>query len=95
VPISWRPLHFAGLSPATARRDTIAKPRRDLSALDDLLLRFAALADDSEPVRHVRGVALAVAMEWLIRLQDGPAKDRALCKLSEAAELACEAAAGA
>lgn len=58
--------------------------------LDDILRRFATLADDDQPVRHIRGVALAVAQDWLVRLPPGPAKDKALDTLEEAAELACE-----
>ncbi|WP_329521143.1 hypothetical protein [Spirillospora sp. NBC_01491] len=59
--------------------------------LDDVMLRFAALADDARPVRHVRGTALAVGMDWLIRLPPGPRKERALIALAAAADLACEA----
>lgn len=62
--------------------------------LNDILARYAALADDTGPVRHVRGVVLAVAEDWLIRLPAGKAKTAALDRLEEAAELACEALTG-
>lgn len=55
------------------------------------MVRFAALADEPEPVRHVRGTALAVAQDWLIRLPAGEVKDAAIERLGEAAELACKA----
>lgn len=56
--------------------------------LDDVLAQFAALADDSAPVRHIRGTALAVAQDWLIRLPDGPGKAKAIDALADAADLA-------
>lgn len=62
--------------------------------LNDLLFRFAALADEPEPVRDVRGITLAVAQYWLIKLPDSPSKVEALDYLSLAREAACKAAAG-
>jgi hypothetical protein len=58
--------------------------------------RFAALDDDhdQEQARHVRGTALAVAQDWLVRLPDGPLKDLAIDALEEAARLARAACAG-
>lgn len=71
----------------------LSSGRRPITTLDDVLCRFASLADDgdAEQVRHVRGTALAVGMEWLIRLPAGPMRDKALSALADAADLACEA----
>jgi len=49
-----------------------------IAALDDILTRFAALAEEPEPVRSVRGPVLALAQDWLIRLPDGAARELAL-----------------
>lgn len=67
--------------------------RRPISTLEDVMFRFAALADDghSEASRHVRGTALALGMEWLIHLPAGSARDKALDALADAADLACAA----
>jgi hypothetical protein len=67
--------------------------RPSITTLDDVFARFAVLADDghAEPVRHVRGTALALGMDWLIRLPAGPARDKALDALLDATELACAA----
>lgn len=46
---------------------------------------------DSPATQHVRGTALAVAQDWLIRLPDGPEKQQAIDFLDMAAVLACEA----
>lgn len=62
-----------------------------IAALDDILTRFAALVDEPEPVRTVRGTALALAEHWLIVLPDGAAKTAALDRLAEATDLACQA----
>lgn len=59
--------------------------------LAELSARFAGLADVPEPHRQVRGVILAVAQDWLVRLEDGPAKSKAIDTLLHAADLACEA----
>lgn len=40
---------------------------------------------------HVRGTVLAVGMDWLIRVPAGKARDDAIERLVEAAELACTA----
>lgn len=55
--------------------------------------RFAALSDMEQPAEHahIRGTCLAVGMEWVVRLPAGKAKDAALERLAEAAELACSA----
>lgn len=55
--------------------------------------RFAALSDLRQPAEHahVRGTCLAVGMEWLVHLPAGKAKDAALERLAEAAEMACAA----
>ena len=61
--------------------------------LDDVMHRFAALSDMGQPPEHahVRGTVLAVGMEWVIHLPESKAKDDALERLAEAAELACAA----
>lgn len=59
--------------------------------LDDLLRRFVLLADTTEPARTIRGTALAVAQDWLVRLPAGPATDQAIDCLGQAADRACEA----
>lgn len=61
--------------------------------LDDVMRRLAALSDMCQPPEHahVRGTVLAVGMEWVIRLPECKAKDAALERLAEAAELACAA----
>lgn len=55
--------------------------------------RLAALSDMAQPPEHafVRGTVLAVGLEWVIRLPAGKAKDDAIERLVEAAELACAA----
>jgi len=55
--------------------------------------RLAALSDLGQPPEHahVRGTVLAVGMEWVVNLPDSAAKDAALERLAEAAELACAA----
>lgn len=58
---------------------------------DELLLRFAGLPDDG-PARRVRGVALAVALEWAALLPPGGSADLAQEQLLLAAETACTAA---
>jgi hypothetical protein len=67
--------------------------RPPITTLDDVLARFAALADDghAKQVQHVRGTALALGMEWLIHLPAGPSRDKALDALADAADLACVA----
>lgn len=62
-----------------------------IRTLDDLLREFAALADESEPVRSVRGMVLAVAECWLVGIPAGPRRDRAMERLADAAELAVDA----
>ena len=60
--------------------------------LEDLLSRFAALSDMQHAEHtHVRGTVLAVGMDWLIRVPAGKARDDAIGRLVEAAELACAA----
>jgi hypothetical protein len=59
--------------------------------LDEILVRFAALAEEPEPVRSVRGPVLALAQDWLIRLPDGDHKKRALHYLEQAGAAACDA----
>lgn len=63
-----------------------------LITLDDLMRMLAPLTPE-EPREHVvvRGPVFAVGMEWLVRLPAGKAKDAALERLAEAAELACAA----
>lgn len=54
--------------------------------------RFAALSDMQQTEHaHVRGTVLAVGMDWVVRLPAGKARDAALERLAEAAELACAA----
>lgn len=86
------------LSGVTDKLD--AHPRRPsrpktgpLIELRDVHERFAALSTSTEPepVRTMRGVGLAVAEHWLIRLPAGPARDKALAALSDAVDLAAEA----
>lgn len=60
-------------------------------SLAELRSRLAGLADVPEDERLVRGMTLALAEGWVIRLPDGRAKERALFHLLEAAEAACEA----
>lgn len=61
--------------------------------LDDILHRFAPLAEEEpEPARTVRGTLYAVALDWLHRLPEGPARDKAFDSLEETARLAVEAA---
>lgn len=57
------------------------------------MTRFGALAGAGAPPEHahVRGTVLAVGMDWLLRIPAGPARDAALERLAEAAELACAA----
>ena len=62
-----------------------------IAALDDIFARFAALVDEPEPARSVRGPLLAVAQDWLIRLPEGTAKELALWHLERAGEAACDA----
>lgn len=57
---------------------------------DELLLRFAALPDEG-PARHVRGVALAAALEFHDLLPETKLADLAIDQLLLAADLACEA----
>lgn len=61
--------------------------------LRDVHARFAALStsQEPEPVRTVRGIALAVAEEWLTRLPAGPTRDQALAALGDAVDLAVKA----
>lgn len=69
-------------------------PRRNpITTLDDVLSRFAPLADDGdvEQVRLVRGTGLAVGMDWLSRLPAGPPREKALAALADAIDLACAA----
>lgn len=82
-------IHLPNIRPCPATPEGAA-----IAALDDLLARFAPLAVEPEPVRTVRGTALALAEFWLIRLPEGPAKTKALDALDEAAGHAVEAAAG-
>lgn len=57
-----------------------------------MLRRFAALSDMQRVEHaHVRGTVLAVGMDWLIRVPAGKARDDAIERLVEAAELACTA----
>jgi hypothetical protein len=60
--------------------------------LADVCERFAGLSDVPKEHREIRGVILAVAQDWLVRLEDGPAKDEAIDHLFQAAELACKVA---
>ena len=54
--------------------------------------RFAALSDMQQAEHaHVRGTVLAVGLDWVVRLPAGKARDAALERLAEAAELACAA----
>jgi hypothetical protein len=62
-----------------------------VAALDDILARFAALAEEPEPVRSVRGPLLAMAQDWLVRLPEGEPKRRALDYLELAGAAACDA----
>lgn len=63
-----------------------------LITLDDLMRMLAPLTPE-EPREHVvvRGPVFAVGMDWLVRLPAGKAKDAAIERLAEAAELACAA----
>jgi hypothetical protein len=59
--------------------------------LTDVNARFAGLVDVPRGHQQVRGVGLAVAQDWLLRIPDGPAKDKAIDALFHAVDLACEA----
>lgn len=65
-----------------------------IAALDDILVRFAGLVDEPEPVKGVRGPVLAMAQDWLVRLPEGEGKKQALYYLELAGAAACEAVAG-
>jgi hypothetical protein len=62
-----------------------------VATLADINTRFAGLADVPAEHQQVRGVILAVAQDWHLRIKDGPAKDDALDALERAVELACKA----
>jgi hypothetical protein len=65
---------------------------RPIATLNDVMARFAALSDMQRADHaHVHGTVLAVVMDWMIRLPAGDARDKALERLGEAAELACAA----
>lgn len=89
LPVRWNPP-----SP-TLLRPSAGHGRKQASIdLETILTRFAALADDTPEVRNVRGPALAMGMDWLIRLPDATDKQRqiktlALEQLAGAADLAC------
>lgn len=51
------------------------------------------MAVEPTSAKVVRGVVLAVAMDWQVRLKDGPEKEAALTRLAEAVELAAAACA--
>ena len=56
-----------------------------------MFTRFAALSSAPPEHAHVRGTALAVGMDWLLRLPAGADRDAALERLAEAADRACAA----
>ncbi|GAA3957687.1 hypothetical protein GCM10023085_45230 [Actinomadura viridis] len=85
---------YVGGPPGFRGRWSASAESRPPISLDDILRRFAALADDAQPVRHVRGVGLAVAEHWLITLPAGPERDKAIDHLGEAVDLAVEALSG-
>lgn len=64
------------------------------STLNDILARFAPLIMEPEPVRGVRGPAMALGMDWLLRLPEGKLKDQAIETLGLAADLAVESLVG-
>lgn len=74
-----------------AHRLTTPRKGQLTTALDDLLTRFAALAEEPEPVRSVRGPVLALAQDWLVRLPEGEPKRRALRCLELAGAAASDA----
>ncbi|WP_143220894.1 hypothetical protein [Actinomadura sp. CNU-125] len=79
-------------APSTARGGCCSRQATILT-LDDVMTRFGALTDTAAPPdhAHVRGTVLAVGMDWLLRIPAGPARDAALERLLESAELACAA----
>lgn len=81
--LSLSPSYFWSSSPAC---------RHPIAALDDVIRRFAPLAVEPEPVRNVRGAALAFAQYLVVTLPDGPAKDKALDAFAYTTQLAVESA---
>jgi hypothetical protein len=63
--------------------------------LDDVNRLFLPLPEHPQDSRIVRGVLLAVAQDWAVRLPDRPQKAAAIGRLVDAADLACEAIASA
>ncbi|MFG2001667.1 hypothetical protein ACGFNU_21205 [Spirillospora sp. NPDC048911] len=84
-----------GHSPPLLPGSVTAESTPPIISLDDIHARFGALSERPEPERTLRGLTLALAEYYLVKLPDEPAKAKAIEALEDAMDFACEALTGA